>query len=548
MREKVFLKPNVLFEPLFNQWYAWPFLIAPGTAAMFIANLHLKIMQSFINAPQVHISAMKNPAMLGGPFINYDASKVGAIKALLEKTTTEQRHMLQFAEAVKQLDDMLTNEATGYSLTSLYEKTPELLKGYVELVYDANNHPSIRFIEGLLYKSPFYSSASQSVALSLIDNDSRQFILSTPLLEDEGRLHLRVPFDDERLDELFKMKEVPQPYDYIRDLFNITADQEELFSSLFTTTNPRGAVNYDGEGVRIRYFGHACILIETREVNILCDPVLGYEFGSDIKRYTYEDLPERIDYVVITHNHQDHCIFETLLQLRRKIKNIIVPRSSGGELIDPSMKLVLRTIGFKNVVEIGEMETIDVAGGTITGIPFMGEHADLNIKTKMAYLVNLGGKKIMCAADSNNIEPKLYEHVRDAIGEVDVLFLGMECDGAPLTWLYGPLLTKPLARKMDQSRRFDGSDATKGLKIIELLNAKRAYVYAMGQEPWLTFLTSIQYTKQSRPIVESDKLIEECRLRGIEAKRLFGCEAIMLDSIATPETTGLPDKAAALVA
>ena len=547
MPERVFLKPNVLFEPLFNQWYAWPFLIAPGTAAMFIANLHLKIMQSFITAPQVHISALKNPAMLGGPFINYDAGKVGAIRALLEKTTTEQRHMLQFAEAVKQLDEMLTNEANGYSLTSLYEKTPELLKGYVELVYDANNHPSIRFIEGLLYKSPFYSSASQSVALSLIDNDNRQFILSTPLLEDEGRLHLRVPFDDERLDELFKMKQVPQPYDYIRDLFNITAGHE-LFSSLFTTTNGRSAVNYDREGVRIRYFGHACILIESREVNILCDPVIGYNFGSDIKRYTYDDLPERIDYVVITHAHQDHCIFETLLQLRHKIRNIIVPRSSGGELIDPSMKLVLSNIGFKNVVEIGEMETIDIAGGTITGIPFMGEHADLNIKTKIAYLVGLGGKKIMCAADSNNIEPKLYEHVRDAIGEVDVVFLGMECDGAPLTWLYGPLLTKPLARKMDQSRRFDGSDATKGLKIIELLNAKRAYVYAMGQEPWLTFLTSIQYTKQSRPIVESDKLIEECRRRGIEAKRLFGCEAIMLDSIETRETTGLQDQAAALVA
>jgi hypothetical protein len=82
---------------------------------------------------------------------------------------------------------------------------------------------------------------------------------------------------------------------------------------------------------------------------------------------------------------------------------------------------------------------------------------------------------------------------------------------------------------MDQSRRFDGSDFAKGLKIIEQLNAKRAYVYAMGQEPWLTFLTSIQYTKESRPIVESDKLVDECRQRGIEAKRLFGCETISLD-------------------
>jgi L-ascorbate metabolism protein UlaG (beta-lactamase superfamily) len=531
MSEKVYLKPNVLVEPMFNQWYAWPYLIAPETAAMFIANLHVKIMQSFVNAPQVHISALKNPAMLGGPFINYDASKVGAIRGLIDKTVTEQSHMLQFAEAVKQLDETLASEAQGYALTPLYEKTPDILKGYVELVYDANNHASIRFIEGLLYKSPFYNEASQSVSLSLIDNDDRSFILSTPLLEDENSLHLKVPFSDKRLDELFKMKHVPQPYEYIRDLFGITGvDDDKFFSSLFTTENGHENGNYRGEGVRIRYFGHACILIETKETSILCDPVIGYKIGDDSSRYTYLDLPDRIDYVVITHAHQDHCIFETLLQLRHKIRNIIVPRSSGGEMIDPSLKLVLRNIGFANVMEIDEMESISVEGGAIMGIPFMGEHADLNIKTKIAYLVTLGGKSIMCAADSNNIEPKLYEHIREVVGEIDTVFLGMECDGAPLTWLYGPLLTKPVSRKMDQSRRFDGSDFNKAFKIIEQLNAKRVYVYAMGQEPWLTFLTSIQYTQQSRPIVESNRLVEECQTRGIEAKRLFGCESIVLGS------------------
>jgi len=527
--EKVYLKPNLLFEPLFNQWYAWSYLISPGTAAMFVANLHLKIMQSFVNAPQLHISALKNPAMLGGPFINYDASKVPAIKALVDKTTREQQHLLEFAEGVKQLDEILTNEANGYALTPLYEKIPEPLKGYVELVYDANNHPSIRFIEGLLYKSRFYCPEFQSVAMSLLDNDNRRFILSTPLLEDENRLHLNVPFKDERINELFKMKRTPQPYEYIKDLFEITAEQDKLFSTFFTPSNGHKSGNYEGEGVRIRYFGHACILIETKNVNILSDPVIGYEFDASLNRFTYDDLPDRLDYVVITHAHQDHVIFETLLQLRHRIRNIIVPRSSGGELIDPSMKLALTTIGFKNVIEIGEMETIDIEDGSITGIPFIGEHADLNIKTKIAYLVQLAGKTIMCAADSNNIEPKLYEHISEFVKEVDALFLGMECDGAPLTWLYGPLLTRPLARKMDQSRRFDGSDFARGFKIVEQLNAKRAYVYAMGQEPWLTFLTSLQYTPESRPIVESDKLVSECRQRNIEAKRLFGCEAINLN-------------------
>ena len=79
----LYLKQNVLAEPLFNQWYAWPGLIAPATAAMFIANSHMKIMQSFVAAPQVHVSALKNPAMRGGPFINYASSRAGDIKELL---------------------------------------------------------------------------------------------------------------------------------------------------------------------------------------------------------------------------------------------------------------------------------------------------------------------------------------------------------------------------------------------------------------------------------------------------------------------------------
>jgi len=47
------------------------------------------------------------------------------------------------------------------------------------------------------------------------------------------------------------------------------------------------------------YFGHACILLETNDVSVLLDPVLSYTYESYISRYTYEDLPEVIDYVLI---------------------------------------------------------------------------------------------------------------------------------------------------------------------------------------------------------------------------------------------------------
>jgi L-ascorbate metabolism protein UlaG (beta-lactamase superfamily) len=206
-----------------------------------------------------------------------------------------------------------------------------------------------------------------------------------------------------------------------------------------------------------------------------------------------------------------------------------VPKNSGGNLADPSLKLILQHVGFPQVTEIDEMETISVEGGGITGLPFLGEHADLNIRTKLAYLINLEGNTIVCAADSNNVEPRLYRNLQEFIGAVDVLFVGMECDGAPLSWLYGPLLTKPIARKVDQSRRFDGSNFEKAFDIVERLRPSQVYVYAMGQEPWLTYLTSIQYTDDSRPIVESNKLVQECRNRGIAAERLYGHKEIFLN-------------------
>ena len=527
--QEVYLKQNVMAEPLFNQWYAWSGLINPATAALYIANSHVKIMESFVAAPQVHIAALKNAKMLGGPFINYDASKVKDIKTLLDRTVTEQALMLKLAEAIKQLGQILETEADGSSLEPLYRKVPDLLKGYVELVYDLNHNPSIRFIEGLLYHSPYYNPHAQSLALSVSENDDRPFVFSTPRLADDRLLHLPLSFADKRLDELFRMKNSPQSFGHIKELLGVRPEDEELFSSLFTTEAPAKVTSKNRSGVRVRYFGHACVLVETPDVSILCDPVIPYNHEGAVPRWSYPDLPETIDYVLITHNHQDHCMFETLLQLRHKIKQLIVPRSSGGALMDPSMKLMLQNIGFPNVREIDEMETIEVPGGAIIGLPFLGEHADLNIRTKTAYFIKVQGKSILCAADSNNIEPAMYEHIHELTNDVDVLFLGMECEGAPLSWVYGSLLTKPLARKLDQSRRLDGSNYEKAISIVDCLKPKQVYVYAMGQEPWLTFVTSIHYTEASGPIVESNKLVAECLNRGLVSERLFGRKEIFPD-------------------
>lgn len=43
----------------------------------------------------------------------------------------------------------------------------------------------------------------------------------------------------------------------------------------------------------------------------------------------------------------------------------------------------------------------------------------------------------------------------------------------------------------------------------------------MGLEPWLGYISSISYTDKSKPIIESDKLIDECQKIGIGAEKLY---------------------------
>ncbi len=516
-----YLKPNVAVEPLYNQWYAWWYLVAPATAPLMVANLHVKIMQSFVANPAVHVAALSNPALIGGPYLAHGVDKVGAVSELLARTQNEAKASLQFAQAVVELHKLLAAPA-GHSLEELYKQVPDLLRGYVELTYDLANRAAPRFLEALLYRSPHYREAAQSLLFRTHHGDARPYVFSTPRLGDAAGLHVPLPFRHEALDTLFAMRDTPGPVEPLREALGIAPGDAERFSALFTEEAPPRSVRYDGPGVRVRYFGHACLLVESRDTSILTDPCVSYAVPGELPRYTAADLPPRIDYVVLTHAHADHLMLETLLALRGRIGTIVVPASSGGRLADPSLKLLLRAVGFRRVVEIEELESIELPDGELVGLPFFGEHCDLEIRSKIAHLIKLSGRSFLMAADSNAIEPRVYDHVRGAIGAIDALFIGMESEGGPMSWMYGPLMPAPLPRKMDQSRRLNGSNSGRAIEIIERLSPRHVYVYAMGREPWLGHVMAMGYTEASPQIVEARKLLAWCRERGLTADMPYG--------------------------
>jgi len=527
MEDLAYLESDIVVEPLYNNWYAWGYLIAPATSCFFTKNLHIPLLDSFITAPELHIEALKDKKMRGGPFISHSMERINDIERLLEQTKTDLSESIQFATSFAQLNKQL-QEADGHSLTNFYNLIPQNLQGLVELVYDINNNPHIRIIERALYQSHYYRKDLQSLLIYKLDPlKGREFALNTPRFKSNVNLAIKIPFCDGAIDDLAQMRTKPAMLGEISEQLNITHEEAQILRTFVNKGSLNIKKDIPDEGVRIRYFGHACILIETPDCAILSDPIISYDHKSP--SYNFYDLPDKIDYVILTHQHQDHLIIETLLQIRFKIKNIVIPRSNNGNLVDPSIKLLLSNLGFRSVIELEEHEQLDIFNGSIIGLPFFGEHADLNIHSKLAYYVQFGSNKILIAADSNNLMPSLYDRIAANYGACDILFLGMECEGAPLNWLYGPLLP-PLPQSINRSRRLDACNFERARSMVESLKPKEVYIYAMGQEPWLSHLMHIDYNPDSIQMIEVKKLVEFCTKLGIKIEVLYLKKQLLLGS------------------
>jgi hypothetical protein len=206
----LYLREDAYFEPLLNQWYAWPYLLPPVTGARHMVNTHRRIMNSFVKNYKLHIMAVHQPGMAGAEFLDCKEEQVSEIKALVDRIDTEHADLVELSDAVRQLDELLRAHTSGESIEHLYEQVPGPLKGYVEIFMDLEHNPSYRLLESLLYRSKYYKRSLQSVSFGLIDKEgARPFVLSTPRLPDANNLQLPVDYNDPLLDEIFRAREFP---------------------------------------------------------------------------------------------------------------------------------------------------------------------------------------------------------------------------------------------------------------------------------------------------------------------------------------------------
>lgn len=519
------LRSDVRLIPMVNSWYTTALLLSPMTFGLVTKRSHLPMMESYVDAPEIHRQCVNAPELRGGPFIDHagDPADVGC---LLEVTRVLAEEALRTADAIESAFRLVHQTATGNALRSLYERLPSELLDAVELHYDAYKQPGLRFIESAMYRAFPSLRELQSCRLEVASKEPRPFFLSTPLLaRRSGSVDIRLPFAAPVWDVLFgrasapldNLTEAVEPH-----LINPERDLPHLLSLLAPADSGMPApLPVEPGRVRVRYFGHACVLMECAQASVLIDPLVSYPNESDLDRFTFDDLPARIDYVLLTHAHVDHFVLETLLQIRHKVGCVVVGRA-GGSVQDVSLKLALNHCGFQRVMELGEHDEFAFPGGRIVGAPFYGEHADLDIRAKLVFGVTLEDATCAFFADSNPPSPECYRHLRNMLPRINCLFLGMECVGAPATWTYGPLLQRVLTREEDQSRRLDGSNSRTAGLLQDLLDPEFLFVYAMGAEPWVTHLSSIVYSEALPQFQEARLFERQSRAKGKHAQVLFG--------------------------
>ncbi|HSF41146.1 MAG TPA: MBL fold metallo-hydrolase [Thermoanaerobaculia bacterium] len=528
--ERFRLKDTVLVEPLINSWVAWSHLISPVPASLHLKNYQVPLLESYLADPKIHADACRERELRSGPFIDIPVERAGEVAQLLESTRQRMQPQLGLARDVFEFHNFLVREAHGQCLEDFYRELPAGLGGFVELVYDYYNRPVVRFLESLLYESPYYDESLQSLRLVEQKSDEgHSFFMNTPRLPTAGEIHWQVPFARPEVDALFRLEREPQPLGFLRDLLGLPTGAEERLRSLLTREPAPAPPPYRGDDVRLRYVGHACVLVEWQGVTILTDACVGVGGPpGSLERITYKDLPDRIDYVIVTHNHQDHFWPETLLRLRHRTGCLVVPRSHGLLYGDLSLRWLARKIGFPNVVEMETLDSIPLPDGEIIAVPFMGEHADL-AHGKTGYVVRAGRRKILFGADSDCLDRRAYDYVRQILGPVDTLFLGMECVGAPLSWSCGPFLPVKPEYQHEQTRRYKGCDARRARDIADALEAERVFLYAVGLEPWYERILGLAYDESSPQLQEIKKFLAEAKETGLETSLLFGHRDIHLD-------------------
>jgi len=173
----------------------------------------------------------------------------------------------------------------------------------------------------------------------------------------------------------------------------------------------------------ITWIGQSSFLIQINNINILLDPLF-YDMNFMYKRtlkpgIDINDLP-KIDFILISHNHNDHMNFKSLLKLKKYNSNILIPVGK---------KRWFDKNGFKNVIENEWWQTnefnvngYDTKFTFLPAVHWAGRNIfDINKSLWGSWIIEIDNKIFYFAGDS--IYDTHFKRIKEKFNNIDIAFL-----------------------------------------------------------------------------------------------------------------------------
>ena len=137
--------------------------------------------------------------------------------------------------------------------------------------------------------------------------------------------------------------------------------------------------------MKIAYLGHAGFLVEFEGKSFVIDP---YNVSGEVGK---------VDYILITHSHYDHCSIKDIMQLSRPGTTVVAPPDAQSK--------ITRVEGVNmQLAEVGDQ--IGLGSAKVEALPAYNVGKDFHPKSEgwMGYLLKFGKVVIYHAGDTDKIK------------------------------------------------------------------------------------------------------------------------------------------------
>jgi L-ascorbate metabolism protein UlaG (beta-lactamase superfamily) len=191
----------------------------------------------------------------------------------------------------------------------------------------------------------------------------------------------------------------------------------------------RPPAQFEGDGARIAFVGHASFLVQTRGRNLLIDPVWAERVSpvsfagpkrTNAPGIAFEDLP-KIDTVLVTHNHYDHMDTQAIGRLWQRFQpRIITPLGNDAIMAREAPGVTATAVDWD--------QTIDLGDGLVVHVEPTEHWSARGVGDRMhalwaSFVLEAGARKLYCVGDTGFGDGKSFQRVRQRHPQIAMALL-----------------------------------------------------------------------------------------------------------------------------